>query len=81
MSKHKVKHHRKSDTNTGNRDHIRTTALEDGIKDEPQRDRSFGLKWHNMAEPAMNERHCPICGNVNGPKVFQHYELMLILNI
>ena len=28
MNKHKVKHHRNSDTKTGNRDHIRTTALE-----------------------------------------------------
>ena len=28
MNKHKVKHHRKSDTKTANRDHIRTTALE-----------------------------------------------------
>ena len=28
MNKHKVKHHRNSDTKTANRDHIRTTALE-----------------------------------------------------
>ena len=27
MNKHKVKHHRNSDTKTGNRDHIRTIAL------------------------------------------------------
>ena len=27
-----------------------------GIKDEPYSDRSFGIKWHNMAEPAMNDR-------------------------
>ena len=25
------------------------------IKDEPQSNRSFGIKWHNMAEPAMND--------------------------
>ena len=33
-----------------------------------------------MDKPAINdwlERHCPICGKVNGLKVFQHYELML----
>ena len=23
------------------------------IKDEPHSDRSLGVKWHNMAEPAM----------------------------
>ena len=28
MNKHKVKHHRNSDIKTGNRDQIRTTALE-----------------------------------------------------
>ena len=28
MNKHKVKHHRNSDSKTGNRDHIRTSALE-----------------------------------------------------
>ena len=28
MNKHKMKHHRKSDTKTANRDHIRTNALE-----------------------------------------------------
>ena len=28
MNKHKVKHHRNSDTKTANRNHIRTTALE-----------------------------------------------------
>ena len=27
----------------------------EGIKDEPHSDRSFGIKWHNMAEPAMND--------------------------
>ena len=27
MNKHKVKHHRNSDSKTGNRDHIRTTAF------------------------------------------------------
>ena len=27
MNKHKVRHHRKSDTKTVNRDHIRTTAF------------------------------------------------------
>ena len=31
MNKHKVKHHRKSDTKTANRDHIRTTALERSV--------------------------------------------------
>ena len=31
MNKHKVKHHRKSDSKTGNRDHIRTTALERSV--------------------------------------------------
>ena len=28
INKHKVKHHRNSDSKTGIRDHIRTTALE-----------------------------------------------------
>ena len=32
MNKHKVKHHRNSDTKTSNRDHIRTTALELSVK-------------------------------------------------
>ena len=27
----------------------------EGIKDEPHSNRSFGIKWHNMAEPAMND--------------------------
>ena len=31
MNKHKVKHHRNSDTKTDNRDHIRTTALERSV--------------------------------------------------
>ena len=31
MNKHKVKHHRNSDTKTANRDHIRTTALERSV--------------------------------------------------
>ena len=31
MNKHKVEHHRNSDTKTGNRDHIRTTALERSV--------------------------------------------------
>ena len=26
-----------------------------GIKDEPHSDRSFGIKWHNMAEHAIND--------------------------
>ena len=26
-----------------------------GIKDEPHSDRSFGIKWHNMAESPMND--------------------------
>ena len=25
------------------------------MKDEPYGDRSFGIKWHNMAEPAIND--------------------------
>ena len=31
MNKHKVKHHRNSDTKTSNRDQIRTTALERSV--------------------------------------------------
>ena len=31
MIKHKVKHHRKSNSKTGNRDHIRTTPLERSV--------------------------------------------------
>ena len=31
MNKHKVKHLRNSDTKTANRDHIRTTALEQSV--------------------------------------------------
>ena len=27
----------------------------EGIKDENHSDRSFGIKWHIMAEPAMND--------------------------
>ena len=27
----------------------------EGIKDEPHNERSFGIKWHNMAESAMND--------------------------
>ena len=27
----------------------------EGIKDEPHSNRSFGIKWHNMAEPPMND--------------------------
>ena len=27
----------------------------EGIKDKPLSDRSFGIKWHNMAEPAMRD--------------------------
>ena len=26
-----------------------------GIKDEPHSNRSSGIKWHNVAEPAMND--------------------------
>ena len=26
-----------------------------GIKDKSHSDRSFGIKWHNMAEPAIND--------------------------
>ena len=33
MNKHKVKHHRNSDSKTGNRDHIRTTTLERSVTD------------------------------------------------
>ena len=29
-------------------------GIED-FKDEPHSDRSFGIKWHNMAEPAMKD--------------------------
>ena len=49
------------------------------MKDEPHSDLSFGIKWHNMTEPAMNDwlmKGSPICGDVNGLKVFQYYELM-----
>ena len=31
MNKNKVKHHRNSDSKTGNKDHIRTTALERSV--------------------------------------------------
>ena len=31
MNNYKVKHHRNSDSKTGNRDHIRTTALERSV--------------------------------------------------
>ena len=31
INKHKVKHHQNSDTKTGNRDHIRTIALERSV--------------------------------------------------
>ena len=31
MNKHKVKHHRNSDTKTANRDHIKTIALERSV--------------------------------------------------
>ena len=27
----------------------------EGIKDNPHSDRSFGIKWHNMAVPAIND--------------------------
>ena len=27
----------------------------EGIKDESHSDPSFGIKWHNMAKPAMND--------------------------
>ena len=27
----------------------------EGIKDNPHSDRSFGIKWHKMAEPAIND--------------------------
>ena len=27
----------------------------EGINDEPHSGQSFGIKWHNMAEPAMND--------------------------
>ena len=26
-----------------------------GIKDETNMDRSFGIKWHNMTKPSMND--------------------------
>ena len=28
----------------------------EGIKEGLHSDRSFGIKWHNMAEPAMSDR-------------------------
>ena len=34
----------------------------EGIKDGPHSDRSFGIKLHNMAEPAMND--CLMKGTV-----------------
>ena len=27
----------------------------EGIKDEPHSDPSFGIKWHNMVKPAIND--------------------------
>ena len=27
----------------------------DGIKDNPHSDQTSGIKWHNMAEPALND--------------------------
>ena len=27
----------------------------EGTKDEPHSDRSFGIKWHNIPIPAMND--------------------------
>ena len=27
----------------------------EGIKDEPHSDPLFGIKWHNVAKPAMND--------------------------
>ena len=27
----------------------------EGIKDEPHSDPSFGIIWHNMAKPAIND--------------------------
>ena len=38
MNKHKVKHHRNSDSKTGDRKHIRTTALERSVMN------NWGLK-------------------------------------
>ena len=43
----------------------------EGIKDEPYSDRSIDIKWHNMAEPAMN--YLGMKGtvrNTNGLKCF-----------
>ena len=45
MNKHKVKHHRNSDTKTPNRDHIRTTALERSVMNY------WGLKQFLRAQP------------------------------
>ena len=45
MNKHKVKHHRNSDTNTANRDHTRTTALERSVMNY------WGLKLVLRAQP------------------------------
>ena len=27
----------------------------EGIKEKPRSNRPFGVKWHNIAEPAMND--------------------------
>ena len=57
----------------------------EGIRDEPYSDRSFGMKWHSMAEPAMND--WLMKGTVRNVEmlmvsnVFQHYELMFTSNI
>ena len=51
MNKHKVKHHRKSDTNTGNRDHIRTTALERSVMNY------WGLKLVLRRQPHLKNVH------------------------
>ena len=45
MNKNKVKHHRKSDTKTANKDHIRTTALERSVMNY------WGLKLVLCAQP------------------------------
>ena len=46
MNKHKVKHHRNSDTKTGNRDHISTTALERSVMNYWE-----GIKLVSRAKP------------------------------
>ena len=45
INKHKIKHHRNTDTKTGNRDHIRTTALERSVMN------NWGLKLVLRLQP------------------------------